>query len=88
MYHIFLIIKIIKKLKTNYKLNVYTIEYFKIVLKIKQFNNLKIQIYKYYINMYNYILSFFLKKHPYPFNKEFKKGYKNAWIDKIKYYTP
>ncbi len=36
--------------------------------------------------MYNYIMSFFSKK--YPFNKEFRKGYKNAWIDNIKDYTP
>jgi hypothetical protein len=40
------------------------------------------------INMYNYILSFFSKKHPTQFNKEFRKGYKNAWIDNIKDYTP
>ena len=38
--------------------------------------------------MYNYILSFFSKKHPTQFNKEFRKGYKNAWIDNIKDYTP
>ncbi len=43
--------------------------------------------------MYNYILSFFSKnnpslKHPSPFNKEFRKGYKTAWIDNIKDYTP
>ncbi len=48
--------------------------------------------------MYNYILSIFSKKHPSlnnsslnhpsPFNKEFRKGYKNAWIDNIKDYTP
>ncbi len=38
--------------------------------------------------MYNYILSFFSKKKSYPFNKEFRKGYKNAWIDNIKDYTP
>ena len=43
--------------------------------------------------MYNYIISFFSKnnsspKHPSPFNKEFRKGYKNAWIDNIKDYTP
>ena len=38
--------------------------------------------------MYNYILSFFSKKRPYPFNNEFRKGYKNAWIDNIKDYTP
>ena len=40
------------------------------------------------MNMYNYILSFFSKKHSYPFNKEFRMGYKNAWIDNIKDYTP
>ena len=40
------------------------------------------------MNMYNCILSFFSKKHPYPFNKEFRRGYKNAWIDNIKDYTP
>ncbi len=38
--------------------------------------------------MYNYILSFFSSKPPSPFNKEFRKGYKNAWIDNIKDYTP
>lgn len=41
--------------------------------------------------MYNYILSFFQKtfqKNPTQFNKEFRKGYKNAWIDNIKDYTP
>jgi hypothetical protein len=38
--------------------------------------------------MYNYLLSFFSKKQPCPFNKEFRKGYKNAWIDSIKEYTP
>lgn len=38
--------------------------------------------------MYNYILYFFSKKNSYPFNKEFRKRYKNAWIDHIKDYTP
>ncbi len=38
--------------------------------------------------MYNYILSFFSKNRPYPFNKEFRRGYKNAWINNIKDYTP
>ncbi len=40
--------------------------------------------------MYNYILSFFSKPQPesYPFNKEFRKGYKNTWINNIKDYTP
>jgi len=31
---------------------------------------------------------FLSKKYTYPFNEEFRKGYKNAWIDKIKDYTP
>jgi len=46
-------------------------------------------------NIYNYIVSFLSKKYTYPFNEEFnpfneefRKGYKNAWIDKIKDYTP
>jgi hypothetical protein len=30
----------------------------------------------------------FFKKNPYPFNKEFRKGYKKAWFDNIKDYTP
>jgi len=38
--------------------------------------------------MYNYIITFFSKKNSQPFNKEFKKGYKNAWINSIKDYTP
>jgi len=38
--------------------------------------------------MIKYILSFFQKKHSGPFNKEFRRGYKNAWIDNIKDYTP
>ncbi len=38
--------------------------------------------------MYNYIMSFFSKKNSYPFNKEFRKGYTNAWIDNIKEYSP
>ena len=41
-----------------------------------------------YNKVYNYIVSFLSKKHPYPFNEEFRKGYKNAWIDNIKDYTP
>ena len=40
------------------------------------------------INMYNFILSFFSKKQPSQFTKEFRKGYKNAWIDNIRDYTP
>jgi len=55
------------------------------------YNYLNIQIYKYYI-MYNYIVSFFQKKHSYSypsqFSKQYIKGYKNAWIDNIKDYTP
>ena len=38
--------------------------------------------------MYNYIVSLLSKKHSYPFNKDFRKGYKSAWIDSIKDYTP
>ncbi len=42
--------------------------------------------------MYNFIASFFSKKQqtPFngPFNKEYRKGYKNAWIDNIRDYTP
>lgn len=38
--------------------------------------------------MYNYIVSFFLKKSSYPFSKEFRRGYKNKWIDNIKDYSP
>jgi hypothetical protein len=42
--------------------------------------------------MYNYIVSLLskslAKKHPYPFNKEYRKGYANAWINNIKDYTP
>lgn len=38
--------------------------------------------------MYKYILSFFQKKHPCPFTKEFRNGYKHTWIDSIKDYTP
>jgi len=42
----------------------------------------------YYTKMYNYIVSFFSRKSPHQFNKEYKKGYKNAWINNIKDYTP
>ena len=45
--------------------------------------------------MYNYIISFFSTKYLIQskrdsshFNKEFRRGYKNAWIDNIKDYTP
>lgn len=38
--------------------------------------------------MYNYIVSFLSKKNSIPFNKEFRSGYKNAWINNIKNYTP
>jgi hypothetical protein len=41
-----------------------------------------------YNKVYNYIVSFLSKKQPYSFNEEFRKGYKNAWIDNIKDYTP
>ena len=39
-------------------------------------------------NIYNYIVSLLSKKQPQPFNKEFRSGYKRAWIDNIKDYTP
>ncbi len=38
--------------------------------------------------VYNYIVCFLSKTHTYPFNEEFRKGYKNAWINNIKDYTP
>lgn len=41
-----------------------------------------------YNKVYNYIVSFLSKKRPYPFNEKFREGYKNAWIDNTKDYTP
>lgn len=42
--------------------------------------------------MYNYLLSLLSKKYSYPsrkvFREEYIKGYKNAWINNIKDYTP
>ena len=43
--------------------------------------------------MYKYIVSFFNFKHSSikpssHFNSEFRRGYKNAWINNIKDYTP
>ena len=40
--------------------------------------------------MYNYIVSFFSSNNSdkYPFNKEFRRGYKNSWINSIKDYNP
>ncbi len=44
--------------------------------------------------MYNYIMSFFDNKssqsHSYsnPFSKDFRRGYKNAWINNIADYKP
>ena len=38
--------------------------------------------------MFNYIVSLLSNKPLYPFNKEFRKGYKNAWINDIKDYMP
>ncbi len=43
--------------------------------------------------MYNYIMSLFdnKKSHPFsshPFSKDFRKGYKNAWISNISNYKP
>ena len=47
------------------------------------------------IRMYNYIMSFLSKKYsscsesyPYPFGKNFRRGYKNAWINNIRDYKP
>lgn len=39
-------------------------------------------------NMYNYIMSFLSKKQSYPFNEDFRRGYKNAWINQLKNYKP
>ena len=38
--------------------------------------------------IYNYIVSLLSKKDSHPFNKEFRRGYKNGWIDNIKDYVP
>ena len=45
--------------------------------------------------MYNYIMSFLSKKcstcsesYPYPFGKDFRRGYKNAWINNLRDYKP
>ncbi len=42
--------------------------------------------------MFSFLMCFFDKKHSYnnsqPFNKDFRKGYKNAWINNIKDYIP
>ena len=40
--------------------------------------------------MYNYIISFLKSsiQRQGPFNGEFRRGYKNAWINKIKNYNP
>lgn len=42
--------------------------------------------------MFNYIISLMSKrkhhKNTYPFNEDFRKGYRNAWINNIKDYTP
>ena len=38
--------------------------------------------------MYNYIISFLSKKPSSPFTKEYRRGYRNAWINNIKDYTP
>ena len=38
--------------------------------------------------MYNYIVSFLSKKRSSQFSTEFRRGYKNAWINNIKDYTP
>ena len=40
--------------------------------------------------MYNYIVSFLKSSQSQrrPFNAEFRRGYKNAWINNIKNYNP
>lgn len=38
--------------------------------------------------MFNNIISFFQKKNASPFGKEFRRGYKNTWINNIKDYRP
>jgi hypothetical protein len=38
--------------------------------------------------MYNYIVFLLSKKKSYLFSEEFRRGYKNLWIDNIKDYTP
>ncbi len=39
--------------------------------------------------MYNYIMSFFdNKSYSKPFSKDFRRGYKNAWINNIADYKP
>lgn len=38
--------------------------------------------------MCNYIIYLFSKNYLQPFNKEFRKGYKNGWINNIKNYKP
>lgn len=37
---------------------------------------------------YLYYLLLPKTKPSYPFNKEYRRGYKNAWIDNIKDYNP
>jgi len=39
------------------------------------------------IKMFNYIISF-LQKRPSQFSTEYRRGYKNAWINNIKDYKP
>ena len=38
--------------------------------------------------MYDSIVSFLSNKYSYPFGKEYRRGYKNAWINNIKHYIP
>lgn len=38
--------------------------------------------------MFNYIVFLLSKKNSYPFSDEYRKGYKKAWINNIKDYTP
>ena len=37
--------------------------------------------------MLDLIISFF-KKREYPFNKDYRNGYRNAWINNLKNYKP
>lgn len=38
--------------------------------------------------MYNYIVFLLSIKKTSSFSEEFRRGYKNSWIDKMKDYTP
>jgi hypothetical protein len=57
-----------------------------------QKNEVRCPLCKRPFDPYNYIISFLSKKYSrsklYPFSENFRKGYKNAWINNIKDYTP